>query len=451
MRVDINPEPVLNQVKEDVARRTNQTIYWDSSINDQVEVISVEELLSKELTEVFVVQIALLNNQNLQALYKNLGIAKANLAQAALLKNPIFAFSYQFATQSSLTDLINTSLFQNILETLLIPLKKKTALAELEAIKSTLVANLLEVIAETKIAYYSLQTAQEIGLLKKQILLATELSYEAAQKLFTAGNLKELEVSRERSFYEQAKLDVASWEITILERREKLNVLMGLWGNQIDWKIASSLPEISTSKDNYDNIENEAIVNSVDLKIAYNELLTIAASFGIDTAKFTFPQFDIGIAAQKEDNGVWYAGPGFNIAIPLFDFGQANCAKAEATIMREWNQFTALAIEIRSKARISRFSYLNTLRQGQYLKKVIVPLAEQITHFVLLQHNAMQLGIFHLLAAKSSELEKKIQYIQMQGEYCTAKITLQTLLSGHVLGNSVSRNSKEGPKNGRAQ
>ena len=46
--------------------------------------------------------------------------------------------------------------------------------------------------------------------MKKQILLATELSYEAAQKLFEAGNIKDLEVSMKRSLYEQAKLEVAS-------------------------------------------------------------------------------------------------------------------------------------------------------------------------------------------------------------------------------------------------
>ena len=77
---------------------------------------------------------------------------------------------------------------------------------------------------------------------------------------------------------------------------------------------------------------------------------------------------------------------------------------------------------------------LNTYRQCQYLEKVIVPLAKQITHSTLLQHNAMQLGIFHLLSAKQSELRKEIQHIQMQQDYWISKVILQTLLQGHVLG-----------------
>ncbi len=433
MRVDTNPQPSFNQIQEDVAKRTGQNIYWDPSFEDIVAPISMEGLLQKELTDDFAVQIALLNNRNLQSVYENLGIAKAQLAQAGLLRNPIFSFSYRFSTKANVTDLIDMSLIQNFLEILLIPLKKRMARAELEATKAMVTTQILDVIAETKIAFYTLQAAERTWYLKKQILLATELSYEAAQRLFKAGNIKDLEVSMERSLYEQAKLEVASWEITFLEAREKLNILMGLWGHQIDWKISRALPTIPSEEDEYHNIENNAIANSIDLKVSYKDLLATASRFGIDTSKLVFPQLDVGISTERDD-GIWYVGPAFNIAIPLFDFGYANSAKAQAKILQKWNQFTALAIEIRSKARSSRFTLLNTFRQTQYLEKVIVPLAEQITHTTLLQHNAMQIGIFHLLSAKQKELEKKIQHIHMQKDYWISKVILQTLLQGHVLG-----------------
>lgn len=433
MRVDTNPQPSFNQVQEDVAKLTGQSIYWDSSLEDEVVPISVEELLRKELTSDFAVQIALLNNLNLQAIYESLGIAKAQLAQAGLLKNPIFSLSYRFSTKTNVTDLIDMSLIQNFLEILLIPLKKRMAQAELEATQAMVITQILDVIAETKIAFYSLQASESIWNLKNQILFATQLSYEAAQKLFDAGNITDLEVSMKRSLYEQEKLEVASWEITVLEARERLNILMGLWGHQIDWKITCELPVIPERVDDYSHIENNAIANSIDLKVSYKELLTTAAGFGIDTSKLVFPQLDVGVSSERDD-GVWYVGPAFNIAIPLFDFGVANSAKAQAKILQQWNQFTYLAIDIRSKARSSRFTMLNAFRQCQYLEKVIVPLAKQITHSTLLQHNAMQLGIFHLLSAKQNEIRKEIQHIQMQQDYLISKVILQTLLQGHVLG-----------------
>ncbi|MDN3506517.1 MAG: TolC family protein [Simkaniaceae bacterium] len=433
MRVDTNSQPLFQQVHEDITNLTGQHIYWDASIQDSVKTISAEELLQKELTGEFAVQIALLNNQNLQAIYESLGIAKAQLAQAGLLKNPIFSFSYRFSLEAAVTDLIDASLFQNFLEILLIPLKKRMARAELEATQAMVTTQILAVIAETKIAFYRLQAAEQIWDLKKQILLATELSYEAAKKLFEVGNIKDLQVSMERSLYEQAKLEVASAEIAILEARERLNILMGLWGHQINWEIASKLPPIPIEEEDFKYIENDAIRSSIDLRAAYNGLLATAAGFGIDTTKLVFPLLDIGVSSERDDS-VWYVGPAFSFAIPLFDFGQANSAKAQAKVMQEWNQYTALAIDIRSEARSSRFSLLNAFRQSRYMEKVIVPLAEEITHSTLLQHNAMQLGVFHLLSAKRVELEKKIQSIHMQQEYWISKVILQTLLNGHVLG-----------------
>lgn len=432
-RFDVDPTSQFCEVKEEIVTLTNQTIYWDPTICGNFQELSLCELIQEKLTDEKAVKIALLNNRALQALYEDLGIAKADLVQAGLLRNPIFSFSYEFTTKRSITDLINMGLMQNFLEILLIPLKKQSASEELERTKALLVTRILDVIAETKMAYYTALYAETIGKLKQEALLAAELSYEAAERLFQAGNLKELEVTMQRSLYEQMKLEVASWEIAILEARERLNVLMGLWGGEINWTLSPSLPSLPVSEENYDDIENQAIAMSVDLRASYHNLLATAARFGVDTSKLRFPQFDLGVASEREE-GIWYVGPAINLAIPLFDFGQANSAKAHATLMKEWNQYTALAIEIRSKARAARFSFLNHFRQSRFLEKIVIPLAEELTHLVLLQHNAMQMGVFQLLETKKREIEKKMELLEMQREYWISKIKLQTLLNGHVVG-----------------
>lgn len=431
-RVNINPSSSYDEIQKDVSKITGYNAYWDSSIGKNIKSLSIKRLLKKELSEDFCVRIALLNNQNLQAIYQNLGIAKADLTQASLLNNPIFSFSDRFSTNSSVTDLIDLSLLQNVLEILLIPLKKKMAKAELQASKSMITTRILEVIADTKIAFYTLQAAKKIQSLQKEILLAKELSYEAAKRLFEAGNITELEMCIERSSFEQEKLGVASVEIEVLEAREKLNVLMGLYGRQINWEVSSCITEVPEVEKDFSNIENKAIANSIDLKIAYQKLLTIAAGFGIDTTRYIFPRFDVGISAER-DESVWFVGPVFNFALPFFDQGHANAAKAQATILQHWKQYTALAVEIRSRARSFRFTLMNAFRQSKYMKKVIVPLAEEITFSTLEQHNAMQLGVFHLLLAKQRELEKKIQCVQLQRNYWISKIELLTLLNGHIL------------------
>lgn len=433
MKVETDPQPLITQSHEEIATLTRQKLPWTSSSNTDIEAASLEKLLQKKLTCEDAVQIALLNNPTLQAVYESLGAAQANRAQAALAMNPAFVFSYRFSTDSKVTSLLDIGLFQNFVELLLIPMKKKMAQEELEAAKARLMSQILEIIGATQIAFYTLCAADHIFLLKKSVLLASELSYEAAQKLFEAGNSQEYHTLMERSLYEQAKLDAASWEIAVLEAREKLNTLMGLWGRRIEWQMSDDFPDPIPEKEDFNTIENDAIRMSVDLKIAYKELAAHAAGYGIDTSRLLFPQGDAGISSEREES-IWYVGPSLNVSIPLFDWGKVQSAKARSALMQEWHRFTALALHIRSQARSARFSYLNALRQSRYLQKVILPLAEQFTHSILLQHNAMQLGIFDLLSAKKDELEKKIQSIQMQKEYWISHVILHTLLHGHVLG-----------------
>ena len=172
---------------------------------------------------------------------------------------------------------------------MLIPLKKKVSTNEFEATMNMVKAEILDIIAQTKIAFYSLASEKQILNLKKKMLLATELSYEVAQKLFDAKNITELDLEIKRSSYEQLKLEIASQEIIILEGKEKLNILMGLWGKDINWKYFSTLPIIPQKEESLNNVENEAIAKSLELKIVYKNLLATASSLGIDTTKIIIP------------------------------------------------------------------------------------------------------------------------------------------------------------------
>ncbi|NGX40017.1 MAG: Cobalt-zinc-cadmium resistance protein CzcC [Chlamydiae bacterium] len=437
-KIDTNPELSFIEIQKDVTELTGHDVCWNNSLEECDFSDCLINILENGLNSELAVYIALFNNRNLQAIYENLGIAKAQLVQAGLLKNPIFSFSYRFSTKSAITDLIDMSLLQNFLDIILIPLKKKVAREELEATKAMITTQILDIIAQTKIAFYILQATEQIRHLKKEALLSAELSYEVALRLRKAGNIKDLELSQERSLYEQIKLEVASLEIEVLQAREKLNVLMGLWGNQINWKFSFNLPEVPLNEENLDDIENCAIASSIDLHLSYKDMLATAAKLGIDTSRLVFPQIAAGPSIQR-DEGVWYVGPAFALAIPFFDFGQANAAAAQAEILRQWNHYTALAVEIRSSARSVRFNLLNALRQAQYLKQVIIPLAEQITSYTLLQYNAMQLGVFTLLITKQIEINKKIHAIETQRDYWIIKTELETLLNGHMMQKNSSK------------
>lgn len=423
-----SPQQAFREVGQRVCERSGYPICWQRFSESAEE---VQALLAKELTEENAVRVALLNNPELQAIFEELGIAKADLIQAGLLENPIFSLTYQFRTQADTSAIIDIGIFQNFLEALLIPLKRRVAACELERTKAMVAAEVLEVIAKTRIAFIELQGAQQLWPLTEDALLGADAAYDAACRLRAAGNMTELELVAYRSFFEGMKVELANLEIKILERREELNQLMGLWGRQINWRAKERLAKI-TDEDDWGGAERRAVANSLDLAVERKELSLIATQYGVDATRIVLPQIDLAPTAQRE-GGDWFVGPAVGIPLPIFDFGHAASARARASILRQWNVYTALAIKIRSMVRVNRLQLLNARRQSRYYDQVLVPIAENLTHQTLLQVNAMQLGIFHLLDAKQEELQRKMTLVRQQRDYWRALARLETLIQGHLM------------------
>jgi cobalt-zinc-cadmium efflux system outer membrane protein len=80
------------EVARSVEQRTGHAIYWNRGGEADREVADVvHAMLRHELTAAEAVQIALLNNPTLEAMYEDLSVAQADLVQAGLLKNPVFS------------------------------------------------------------------------------------------------------------------------------------------------------------------------------------------------------------------------------------------------------------------------------------------------------------------------------------------------------------------------
>src|SRR5687767_10107916 len=75
-------------------RGIKHEVKWLRDDSDAAEArASIRKLLDAPLTADAAVQIALLNNRGLQAIYAELGISEADVVQAGRLRNPGFSFS----------------------------------------------------------------------------------------------------------------------------------------------------------------------------------------------------------------------------------------------------------------------------------------------------------------------------------------------------------------------
>ena len=235
-------------VQTAVEERTGYRVRWNTGAEgDRAVREAVASMLARELTVDDAVQIALLNNRRLQAVYEDLGVAQAELVAAGLLKNPVFDGVVRF-TEGGGTPVIELGLVDDFLHIFLIPLRKKIFAARLEAAKQRVTSAVVDLAYDVKSTFYRLQAAQQVREMSKAVLLAADVSFEMAGRLRAAGNITELDLAVEQARYEQAKLDASDAELSLAERKEQVTALMGLWGKDTGWSFAPRLPHVPEGK-----------------------------------------------------------------------------------------------------------------------------------------------------------------------------------------------------------
>ena len=412
-----------------VAERTGQRVHWlQGGPEDETVADTVRVMLKQELTVDQAVQIALLNNRRLQATYENLGLAQANLVQAGLLRNPVFNAGILFGPTPA--DLV-FGVVQDFLSILYQPLRRSVAEAEFEAAKLKVAGAVLDMAGQTRAAFYRAQAQEQTVEFLRQVVESTGAAYNAAKRLHDAGNITDLTLANERALYEETRLTLAEAELELAQGRERLNVLMGLWGTDTQWKINPRMPEIPNDTLDLNRLETRAIGASLDLAAARKRIESIARVLGLTNATALIPEFEVGAAFDRDD-GVRKYGPTATLQIPIFDRGQARQAAAQSELRRAQQAYIALAIEIRSAVRATRQAMEVSYARALHVKNVILPIRTKIVDDTLLQYNAMQAGIFQLLLAQQQQIAAGRQYIETLRDYWLTRTQLELILSGRL-------------------
>src|SRR6185369_4626473 len=127
-------------------------------------------------------------------------------------------------------------------------------------------------------------------------------SFDFARRLHDAGNITALQLAREQAQDEQSKLDLASAEADVLATRERLNSLMGLWGDDTQWTVASRLPDVPAKEVDAASVETHAVERSLELAESRAALDAAADALGIRRSYAIFGGGDVelGAAAERE-------------------------------------------------------------------------------------------------------------------------------------------------------
>jgi outer membrane protein, heavy metal efflux system len=421
-------------------------IVWNSGTElDQEAADQLRSVLQRKLTADDAVQIAMLNNRDLQAIYTELGVAQADLVQAGLFKNPILDAAI-FLPLSGVRPDFQLSLVFNLLDALYVPLRKRVAAALFEEAKFRVTGAVLDFAAQVRTAFYQHQANEQMLELRQAIVYALTASLEVSRRLHEAGNLSDLDLARDRALTDASKVALRSAEIAARQSREQLNNLMGAWGEQTEWEIDGRLPEIPAEPLQVNGVEGVALARSIDLSHARQRIVAAGQQLGLNRATALAPDLDVGAGAEREGEEGFKVGPVVSIPIPLFDQGQGRIGRAAAELRRAQQEYYALGVRIRSTARAAHDRMLGARDRALYYRDILLPLQERIVNEAQLQYNAMQIGIFQLLRDREQQIETGVAYVEALREYWLAQADLAQIASGRLpVSNGVRRGATGGP------
>jgi cobalt-zinc-cadmium efflux system outer membrane protein len=426
-------ETGFKDVQQLVNDRGEYRLQWIRNSDEDRQVQeAIAKLLTDELTVEEAVQIALLNNRSLQAIYEELGVSQADLVKAGLLKNPTFFGLVRFPEDSSEDTNLEFEVSLDFLNILMLPARKRLAATQFEQTKLRVSNEVLNLATTVKQAYFEVVGAVQIKNMREQITRASKNAYEFAQRLYKAGNISELELKLQHVQFEQSKLDLAASQKNMFTTREQLTRLMGVWGRQTAWQAANQLSDIPPEEISFDRLESLAIANRLDLMVERRKTEILAQALGITIDWRWLGSAEIGISAERETDGNWLAGPSLSLELPIFDQHQADIARIESQLRQSHNKIYALAVDIRSEVRTLRDKLMMTRNLVEHYKTVIIPLRERIVALTMQKYNYMLTGTFELLAARQQEYEDYQNYIEAVRDYWITRAELQQTLGGRL-------------------
>lgn len=421
----------FNQVADKIQLRLGKQISWDASqYDDPVVHATIEKLLSRPLTAERAVQIALLNNRELQAIYANLGIAQANLVQSELWKNPVLNGSVTFPLAGGSPD-YSFDLALKLIDILYIPLRRSIAESQVEEAKLQVTAEVMRVAGQTYSAFIEYLTErQRVAVLTEAVKAAAAVA-ETGRALRQAGNITEYDFEAEVAQQVQVAAELARAEISATQARERVNQLLELTGRQTQWRSADRLPAIAAKDPPTVDMERKAIEASVDLAALRQQIITTGRRYRVVNITSLVPQLDLGgevarTAGEKE------TGPTFAVELAVFDWGQARREQARMEILKARDDFTALAVHIRSIARLQRARLLSARQTAAYYNTTVVPQAQRLLETAVRQYNVMQLGVFQLLQARDRQIRASLEYVTALSTYWKERARLAQILAGKV-------------------
>ena len=398
-------------------------------------------LLRQPLTADRAVQIALLNNRDLQAAYNALGLSEAAMVQASLPPNP--TFSLERIAGGGALEIEAPHCRKHLAARDAAGARRNRCGSFPAGAVSGGVGNAAHRERSPPRILPRGRGARAGRAPRRRRARPARPRRELAKRLGETGAMNKLDQARNQAFYAEMVGAARHRAPARGSERERLVRALGLWGDDLDFKLPAQLPPLPARARALASIEMEAVRRRVDLQMARIEADVLAKSYGLTNATRFINLLDVaGIAKKQREDGETARERGFEVEfqIPLFDFGEVKVQAGRGNLPaggqpadRESGQRP-----LGGARSLSGLSRRPTTSRAHYRREVL-PLRKIISDETLLRYNAMQIDVFALLIEARQRITAINAAIEAERDFWLAETNLGAAVLGGGAGRSLRK------------
>ena len=404
-------------------------LIWVESCEDEER---VNEIVKRDLSEPLsmerAVGVGLINNKKLQGVFEEIGIGKADLVQAGLIKNPSLSALLRFPTSGGGTN-VEADGFVSISELWLLPMRKKVAEAAMEKtlmyVADRVLATKRDIKQGVSDVYFKKQILKEVTRYYEEMV---NLSKEAKRR-HEFGYMTDMDVYLAEQAESEALIMVDEGMAHLKIEKARLAQVMGVQANEFD--VGDHLERIGGYEGGLEEALELAFKNRFDVWLARMRVCERARMYEL-SKRMVFKEVHGGVTFERELDGKKLLGPVVDLELPLFDQNQAQIAKAEYMVRQARKELMSLEDEVRMNVGV----YIEEVGHLRFKEKVmnekVIPLQEKVVGFVEEWNSQMQINRFILLEAKRDLVMLRVDRLKVEGELWRQILGLEYNLGGSL-------------------
>jgi outer membrane protein TolC len=386
---------------------------------------AVRVRLARPIAAEDAVAIALANHPRVQVALAETGASQAEVAQAGRLRNP--GFSFAKLRQGDERE-IERRIVLDVLGLVTMPLRLEMERGNFEAVQRRAAADIARVADEARRAWIEAVASAERLAYAGQVKDAADASADLARRMQDAGNFSVLARSREQLFQAEAAAQLARARHSVSASRERLARALALQGGQLAFALPARLPDPPASPRGLTDAERAAIDMRLDVQGARREAEAAARAMGLSKVTGFVNVLHLGYERSTSNEAPRKTGYEVELELPLFDWGQARNARAEAIYRQAVHRVADAAIRAQSEVRESHGAYRTAWELARHYRDEIVPLRRRISEENLLRYNGMLIGVFELLADAREQVASVMASIDATRDFWLADASLEAAL-----------------------